>query len=336
MNPVLSRLLEALSAPSIINNVELRISASMGVTFYPQDSANADQLMRHADQAMYMAKQAGKNRYHLFDVQHDSYIKNQRELIERIRSAHLKNEFILHYQPKVNLRTGVVIGVEALIRWQHPEDGLLPPAAFLPIIENQEISIRIGEWVIDSALTQLEIWHAVGLNISVSVNISAHQLQKHDFVSKLLALLTKHPEINPCYLELEILETSALENLSDISNVIRICREIGVQFALDDFGTGYSSLLYLRHLPVSILKIDQTFVRDMLDDPDDLTIVKGVIGLATAFRHQVIAEGVETAAHENMLLSIDCELAQGYGIARPMPVTDIPEWVVNWEKNADN
>lgn len=334
--PVLSRLLETASTPAVIDDIELHVSASIGVTFYPQDNVDADQLMRHADQAMYVAKQTGKNRYHLFDVDHNSSIKTERELHERICSAHQQNEFVLYYQPKVNMRTGDVIGAEALIRWQHPKDGLLPPSAFLPIIENREIGIQIGEWVIDSALTQMERWHANGLNIAVSVNIAAHQLQQHDFVTKLSALLSKHPEINPAHLELEILETSALENLREVSHIIQTCREIGVQFALDDFGTGYSSLTYLRHLPVTILKIDQTFVRDMLDDPDDLTIVKSVIGLATAFQRQVIAEGVETIAHGAMLLSIGCELAQGYGIARPMPAAEIIDWVVQWKENAED
>ncbi|PPD33688.1 MAG: hypothetical protein CTY19_07025 [Methylomonas sp.] len=331
---VLNRLLDAASSPAIINEVELHVSASIGVTFYPQDYVDADQLMRHADQAMYIAKQSGKNCYHLFDIEHDSSIKIQHELLERIRSAHQHNEFVLYFQPKVNMRTGEVIGAEALIRWQHPERGLLPPSEFLPFIENHEIAIQIGEWVIDSALTQISTWQAADLNISVSVNIGARQLQQHDFVTKLLNLLSKYPEINPANLELEILETSALENLNDVSHVIRTCREIGVQFALDDFGTGYSSLTYLRHLPVTMLKIDQTFVRDMLDDPDDLTIVKSVIGLATAFQRQVIAEGVETLAHGAVLQSIGCELAQGYGIARPMPAIDIPAWVVDWTSNA--
>jgi diguanylate cyclase (GGDEF)-like protein/PAS domain S-box-containing protein len=334
--PVLCRLLATSSASFMVNNLELHVSASIGVTFYPQDNVDADQLMRHADQAMYMAKQAGKNRYHLFDVEHDSAIKTQRELLDRICVAHRQKEFILHYQPKVNMRTGEIIGAEALIRWQHPEDGLLPPSAFLPIIENQEISIKIGEWVIDSALTQIEEWRAAGLNLSVSVNIGASQLQQHDFVDKLLILIGNHPKVNPCNLELEILETSALENFVDVSNVIRTCRQLGVHFALDDFGTGYSSLTYLRRLPVSILKIDQTFVRDMLEDPDDLIIVKSVIGLAEAFQRQVIAEGVETVAHGSMLLSIGCELAQGYVIARPMPAENIPDWMENWNKNTDN
>ena len=333
---VLRRLLALSSASFIVNNVELHLSASIGVTFYPQDNVEADQLMRHADQAMYLAKQAGKNRYHLFDIEHDSAIKTQRELLARISSAHQNNEFELYYQPKVNMRTGEIIGAEALIRWQHPEDGLLPPSAIIPIIENQEISLHIGEWVIASALTQIGKWHAVGINLTVSVNISASQLQQHDFVSKLLVLLSKHPDVNPCNLEMEILETSALENFVDVSNVIGACRQLGVHFALDDFGTGYSSLTYLRRLPVSTLKIDQTFIRGMLEDPDDLTIVKSVIGLAAAFQRQVIAEGVETVAHGAMLLSIGCELGQGYGIAPPMPAENIPGWIDNWNKNTDN
>jgi EAL domain-containing protein (putative c-di-GMP-specific phosphodiesterase class I) len=247
-----------------------------------------------------------------------------------MRQALDRREFLLYYQPKVNMKSGAVIGAEALIRWQHPERGLLPPATFLPIIEDQPISVALGEWVIDTALAQMTEWHAAGLDLPVSVNIAAHHLQHDDFVARLTALLAAHADVAPTQLELEILETSALEDMAQVSEVMHACRALGVGFALDDFGTGYSSLTYLKRLPAELLKIDQSFVRDMLDDPNDLAIVNGVIGLATAFQRKVIAEGVETVAHGELLLSLGCELAQGYGIARPMPAAEMPGWVATW------
>jgi diguanylate cyclase (GGDEF)-like protein/PAS domain S-box-containing protein len=327
---VLSRLLLAAADPVTAGQAVLRISASIGVTIYPHDGSNPDQLIRHADQAMYVAKQAGKNRYHLFDVEKDIAVKTQRETLEHIRLAIDRNEFVLHYQPKVNMKTGTVIGAEALIRWQHPERGLLPPAAFLPIIEDHHLGVEIGQWVLDSALSQLDAWRSLGLNIPVSINIAARHLQQSNFVAHLQHRLAAHPEIDPSLLELEVLETSALEDMARVSEIMRACREIGVRFALDDFGTGYSSLTYLKRLPADVLKIDQSFIHDMLDDPDDLAIVEGVLGLAQAFRRQVIAEGVESIAHGELLLPLGCDHAQGFGIARPMPADDFPDWVLSW------
>jgi diguanylate cyclase (GGDEF)-like protein/PAS domain S-box-containing protein len=328
---ILKRLLSSASEPVTINQTSLRVSASIGVTIYPQDGADADQLMRHADQAMYLAKQAGKNCFHLFDVAKDVAVKTQRESLDHIRQGLDNSEFVLYYQPKVNMRTGKIIGLEALIRWQHPERGLLPPSAFLPIIEDHLLGIDLGDWVINQALTQMSEWRNHGLDVCVSINVSAIQLQSPHFVKRLREQLNNHADIPPGNLELEILETSALADISDIANLMRQCHQLGVRFAVDDFGTGYSSLTYLKHLPAALLKIDQSFVRDMLDDPDDLAIVKGVIGLANAFHRQVIAEGVETIAHGQLLLQQNCELAQGYGIARPMPASAIQAWILNWQ-----
>jgi diguanylate cyclase (GGDEF)-like protein/PAS domain S-box-containing protein len=328
---MLNRLLNAAALPVHVNGVALQVSASLGVTFYPQpEEMDADQLLRQADQAMYQAKVAGKSRYYVFDPEQDRSVRGHHESLEHIRHALNAREFVLYYQPKVNMRTGAVIGAEALIRWQHPEKGLLPPAVFLPVIEEHSLAVEIGEWVIDTALTQMERWHAAGLEIPVSVNVSARQLQQADFVERLSCILGEHPQIQPSFLELEVLETSALEDVTRISQVIQPCREIGVMFALDDFGTGYSSLTYLKRLPVGTLKIDQSFVRDMLDDPDDMAILEGVLGLASAFRREVIAEGVETTEHGAMLLQLGCTLAQGYGIARPMPADRLPDWAAVW------
>lgn len=328
---VLSRLLGVAAEPVTLNQHLLRISVSIGATLYPQDAGDADQLLRHADQAMYIAKQAGKNCYHLFDVAKDIAVKTQRESLEHIRIALDRAEFVLYYQPKVNMRTGSIVGAEALVRWQHPERGLLSPALFLPVIEDHPLSIELGDWVINEALSQIARWQAEGLSIPVSVNIGALQLQRSEFVTQLAAQLAAHPQVPPAFLQLEIVETSALEDIAEVASIMHRCRDLGVSFAVDDFGTGYSSLTYLKRLPADLLKIDQTFIRDMLDDPDDLAIVKGVIGLANAFHRQVIAEGVETIAHGELLIPLGCELAQGYGIARPMPAADLPEWAANWK-----
>jgi diguanylate cyclase (GGDEF)-like protein/PAS domain S-box-containing protein len=330
----LERLLTAIAQPIIIKNKSNKVTASIGVSIYPLDEEDPDTLFRHADQAMYVAKQSGKNRFHIYDPAIDKYARDQHEFLERIRHALIKKEFVLYYQPKVNMCSGKIIGAEALIRWQHPEKGLLPPSEFLPMTEDNSLAIEIGEWVIDTALTQMELWQAAGLDIPVSVNVGAHQLQQPDFVHRLTELLATHPEIRHGCLELEVLETSALDDLARASEIINACREIGVMFALDDFGTGYSSLTYLKALPASMLKIDQSFVRDMLDDPDDLAILEGVLGLATAFRRKVIAEGVETIEHGTLLLQLGCELAQGYGIARPMPAQEIPVWTTTWRPDS--
>lgn len=338
---MLERLLGAAAAPvqleagSGSGAIKLQCSASIGVTFYPQaQGIESDQLLRQADQAMYLAKLAGKNRYHVFDAEHDSTIRDHHESLERIRLALDKDEFVLHYQPKVNMHSGKVIGAEALIRWQHPEKGLLAPAAFLPVIEDHPLAVAVGEWVIEAALMQMEVWQAEGLEMPVSVNIGARQLQQIDFVQRLQTMLGRHPQVHPNSIELEVLETSALQDMAQVSQVIEACAQMGVKFALDDFGTGYSSLTYLKRLRVELLKIDQSFVRDMLDDPDDMAILQGVIGLAGAFRRQVIAEGVETVAHGTALLQLGCELAQGYGIARPMPAEKLPAWAATWQPDA--
>lgn len=333
--PLLHRLLEAAAEPVCQDGRLLQVSASLGVTFYPQlENIEADQLLRQADQAMYQAKLAGKNRYHLFDTAHDRDLRGRHESLERIREGLIGGEFVLYYQPKVNLRRGRVIGAEALVRWLHPERGLLTPGAFLPLLDHHPLMIELGDWVLETALAQIANWRGMGLALPVSVNIDPLQLARVDFIDKLHTALARHPTVQAGDLELEVLETSALEDITHISGIIDACQALGIRFALDDFGTGYSSLAYLKRLPVETLKIDQSFVHDMLDDPDDLAILQGVIGLADVFRRQVIAEGVETEAHGEVLLRLGCELGQGYAIARPMPAERIPAWLTQWRPPA--
>ena len=331
--PMLERLLAAASDPVALNTHEVALSASIGVSYYPQDGEiSADQLLRQADQAMYQAKLAGKNRFHVFDAQHDLDMRGHNARLDRIDRAIREQELRLYYQPKVNLRTGAVVGAEALVRWQHPEKGLLMPDTFLPLIETNALSEVIGEWVLESALVQIETWQRQGIQLPVSINVGARQLQHPDFVTNLTDRLASHPEVHPQMLMIEILETSALEDIEGVSHTIRACSAMGVHFALDDFGTGYSSLSYLKRLPVAQLKIDQTFIQGMLDAPQDISILQAILGLAIAFQREIIAEGVDNAAQAARLLQMGCELAQGYGIAQPMPAAAIPAWVAQWHR----
>ncbi|MBP8133788.1 MAG: EAL domain-containing protein [Zoogloea sp.] len=244
-------------------------------------------------------------------------------------------EFRLFYQPKVNMRLGTVIGAEALIRWQHPEEGLLLPASFLPYIEGNPMASRLGQWVLGEALSQIRQWATQGLQLSVSVNISSHHLQDADFTEQLANLLDAHPDVPAERLEIEILETSAMEDVEKTARIIRASSVLGVSFALDDFGTGNASLTDFRRLPAQTLKIDKSFVRNILEDPEDLAIVKSIVALANSFERQVIAEGLESIAHGAPLLGLGCDCAQGYGIAHPMPADAIPPWIANWTAPAE-
>lgn len=329
---ILSRVLQVVSTPYVINQVPIStISASIGVTIFPTDDVDPDTLLRHSDQAMYTAKQTGRNRVHVFDAEQDRRTQAHREIRSQVHHALENNEFRLFYQPKVNLRQGQVIGAEALIRWQLADGTLRPPASFLPAIEGTDMIIDVGDWVLKTAMEQMRSWQAQGLEMSVSVNIAARQLQHPDFVRKLRSLLAEFPDVPPSRLELEILETAALEDMSRVSQIIDTCHSMGVGFALDDFGTGYSSLTYFKRLPAKTLKIDQSFIRDMLEDQEDMAIVEGILGLTTAFSRRAVAEGVETIEHGLLLLHIGCDLAQGYGIARPMPADRLPDWVKNFK-----
>jgi diguanylate cyclase (GGDEF)-like protein/PAS domain S-box-containing protein len=331
---VVNNIIKEVSLPVHIKGVTLESSASIGITLYPQvTSLSSDQLIRQADQAMYLAKLAGRNRFHVFDAEKEQDKEVFNKDIDEIELALENGEFELYYQPKVNMRTGQVLGVEALIRWNHPEKGLLQPFSFLPKIDKHYMDIKIGEWVISQAIRQIEAWQSIGLDLTISVNISGYHLQQHNFVDSLISLLSASPDVPHNRLEIEVLETNAIEDVNHISTVISFCDKIGINVSLDDFGTGYSSLTFLKNIPAKTLKIDRSFVRDMLDDPNDLAILEGVMGLAKAFHRDVVAEGVETKDHGNMLLQLGCDIAQGYFIAKPMPASEIVPWVDQWKTN---
>lgn len=328
---LLNRIRSALAQPCIIDDYPHKISASIGTTIFPLDNTDLDTLLRHADQAMYQAKQAGKNQQQLFNTAHDQQLVHQQSKLQEIKQALVNKEFQLYYQPKVNMKTGRVFGAEALIRWIHPKKGLIPPLDFLPLINGTDLEIQIGGWVINQALKQMNNWLQQDIKLEVSINISSHHLESPVFFDQLNDSLHKHPDVDSQSLQLEILESSALGDLNIISGIIQSCQDkIGVTVALDDFGTGYSSLTHLRNLSANTIKIDQSFVRNMLEDDDDLAIIEGIIGLAKAFNRDVIAEGVETAEHGVLLMRIGCECAQGYGIARPMPADELPHWMQHY------
>lgn len=333
-HPFFERLVRELRKPVRVGGTEMAVSASIGVTFYPQPGEiDADQLLRQADQAMYIAKKSGKNRITFFDAELERQAQAHLAAVERFRQAITNGELRLHYQPKVDMRQGRVVGVEALLRWEHPQDGLLFPARFLDLLRSDEgLMQRIGNWVIAQALDDLRQLRGAGHEpgVSVNVNLSTQPTLQRSFLGSLEAALKAHGDIDPALVTLEILESTFIEDFENAAAAIEAVRALGVGLSLDDFGTGYSSLAYLKHLPLNEIKIDQSFVRDMLRDREDLSIVQGIIGLAQAFDIPVVAEGVETEEHAELLLRLGCNRAQGYAFARPMPLDALAAWLDNW------
>ena len=319
-------LMQQLAAPYAIDDRVLHTTVSIGVAVFPQDEANPDTLLRHADQAMCQAKSQGRNQMHVFDVEQDHAVQTQHTRQTRVARALHAGELVLHYQPKVNLRTGEILGLEALLRWQHPEQGLLGPQHVLPVIEDAELEAELGEWVLRQALAQMRQWTGAGMLWEVSVNISAQHFHRPNFVERLKDILHTCPEVAASRLELEILESAALQDMQYMRHMMQGCQALGVRFALDDFGTGFSSLSYLKRLPAETIKIDQSFIGGLLENGDDLTLVNAIVALAAAFGRHVVAEGVETAEQCAKLLELGCERAQGFGIARPMPSHEVLAW----------
>lgn len=327
---VFEQLLEEVRKPFRLAGRSLVISASLGISSFPADEVEAEVLLRHAQQAMYRAKQNGRNTLTRFDSGQDRQLRRCHTQRRRIEKAIERNELCLHYQPQVDMATAQVVGCEALVRWQHPEKGLLAPADFLPFVEGSWLESMLGEWVLKTALEQLACWSDEGRSLPVSVNISPSHLLSPDFVDRLTVLLATTPSLKPAQLKLEVLETAAMHDIGAAITVISRCQALGIQVAIDDFGTGFSSLTYLRQLPVDLIKVDKSFVSDMLCDESDRAIVESVIYMAQRFDRDLMAEGVESVEHANELLGLGCRLAQGYGIARPMPAAALPGWLAKW------
>ena len=331
LQKILDCILVSIATPYFITQKKIDyISGSMGLALYPNDADEADTLLRHADQAMYLSKKKGKNCYSFFDVNEDLKIISEHHIQKELQQALKRDELRLFYQPKVNMHTGEVIGVEALIRWLHPEKGLLTPNSFIPSIEHSPLMVEVGHWLLRQALIQIQAWQMLGIQLKVSVNIDAIQLQQIDFIDSLKLLLDEFNDVSASQLELEILENSALHDIDSVSRIIKECTELGIQFSLDDFGTGYSSLTYLKRLSAHTLKIDQSFISNLLENSDDMAIVEGIIGLSHAFHCTVIAEGVESIEVGTLLLNLGCQFAQGYIISRPMPAEALPQWLVGF------
>lgn len=305
----------------------VQISVSIGVALPSDDGLTCDDILRRADQTMYQAKRSGTNRILFFDPEEESLRHAKHDLLLAAEKGIARKEFILHYQPKVNLMDHQLIGVEALIRWNHPTLGLLYPGHFSEALEHPHIGILIGEWVLAEALKQHKIW--TRNHLSMSVNISPAHLLSEGFVENLRELLISTNNIKPKTLELEILESTTIGNVDQAVDVLNGCRNLGVSIALDDFGTGYASLSYLKKLPLDTLKIDQSFVKKLLSDHEDKSIVTCIVALSKAFGYNLVAEGIESQELEKVLIGMGCYHGQGYYIAKPMSAENMNLWIKN-------
>ena len=314
---IAERVVEAAAQPFLIDTAELQVSASLGIALYPSDASNERELMAHADVAMYHTKQLGRNGYTFFTAAMQVNANRQLRLLQDLRKAVERGELVLHYQPKFDASEQGVIGAEALLRWQHLELGLLAPDVFIPIAERSGLILSMGDWVLDQACRQLRQWHDAGhAQWSMAVNLSPLQFDSPALVATVRNIIERHG-IDAQYLTLEVTETTAMKDVDASLEVLNSLTAMGVKIAIDDFGTGYSSLLYLKRMPAAELKIDRAFVRDLESNEEDAAIVSSIIALARALNIKVVAEGVETAAQREFLLSLGCDTLQGFFLGRP-------------------
>jgi diguanylate cyclase (GGDEF)-like protein len=316
-------ILDDLEAPFALDHQEIRLRATIGITLFPEDGDSTEKLLQKAEQTMTLAKTRSRNRYQFYIASVDSEMRRRRELEKDLRDALLRDQFYLVYQPQISYRDHRVVGVEALIRWQHPEHGLVPPDLFIPLAEQNGTIIAIGEWVLDQACKQLREWHDQGfVDLRMAVNLSTVQLH-HAELPRVVNNLLQMYRLPPRSLELEVTETGLMEDISTAAQHLLSLRRSGALIAIDDFGTGYSSLSYLKSLPLDKIKIDKSFVQDLLDDDDDATIVRAIIQLGKSLGMQVIAEGVETAEQETYIISEGCHEGQGYHYSKPLPAREL-------------
>lgn len=319
---IAERTLAAMAQPFQIGEHELFLTCSIGITLCPRDGEDALNLLRNADIAMYRAKERGGNTLQFFSAAMNSKALERLKLEKSLRLAVARAELLLHYQPRVSLATGRIVGLEALVRWQHPEMGLISPAKFIPLAEETGLIEEIGEWVLRTACAQNKAWQDNGLmQVGVAVNLSPRQFKRQDLVAQVAAVL-KETGFDPRYLELEITENLLMQDVETAISTLTRLKAIGVKISIDDFGTGYSSLSYLKRFPIDTLKIDQSFIRDITADPDDATIAKTIISMAHGMRLKVVAEGVETDEQMSFLHAHDCDEIQGYYFSRPVPAAE--------------
>jgi diguanylate cyclase (GGDEF)-like protein len=307
----------ALTAPFEIDGHEIYVSASIGISVYPADGMDGNTLLKHADSAMYLAKKNNSG-YEFYESGMEATISAHVQMEGALRRAEERNELLVYYQPKAVLATGALSGMEALVRWKHPELGMVSPVRFIPLAEETGLIVSIGAWVLRTACTQAKIWADAGMPLAVAVNLSGVQLRQRNFVDSVRAVLAE-TGLDPALLELEITESVLMEQAKETLSSLHQLKEIGVQLAIDDFGTGYSSLSYLKRFPVDTLKIDRSFVSEVTSDPDDAALVTGIIALAHSLRLKVVAEGVETVEQRDFLIRCDCDSFQGYLLSQPVP-----------------
>jgi len=324
-------ILDDLGRPFEIGDHTVSLRATIGITLFPDDGDNAEKLLQKAEQTMMLAKARSRNRYQFYIASLDSEMRVRRELDKELRGALERNEFHLVYQPQIAFDDHRVVGVEALVRWHHPERGLVPPDLFIPLAEQNGSIIEIGEWVLDQSCRQLRIWHDSGMTeLRMAVNLSTVQLH-HSELSRVVTNLIQRYKLPPRCLEMEVTETGLMEDISAAAGHLNSLKKAGVQIAIDDFGTGYSSLSYLRGLPLDKIKIDRSFVQDVLIDEDDATIVRAIIQLGRSLNMQVIAEGVESAEQEAYIIAQGCNEGQGYYYSRPLSATAFTDWLHAYE-----
>jgi EAL domain-containing protein (putative c-di-GMP-specific phosphodiesterase class I) len=318
-------IVEQLQQPFQLNGIQIQINASIGIACYPEDGASTMILMRNADAAMYRAKREGTGYvfYHQADT---DQMPSRLLLMSQLRNALGEHQFALHYQPKTDMINGTVIGFEALVRWQHPERGLLYPDDFVPIIEISDLIHPLTAWVIETAVAQCKQWHALGNYITMAVNVSMRNLLDIGLVDRVQQILTQYA-LPAFYLELELTESSIMADPARSLDVLTRLHELGVTVSIDDFGTGYSSLAYLQKLPVDSLKIDRSFVTEMAHSEDARAIVSAIIALAHTVGLKVTAEGIEDEATMQRLALLGCDVAQGYYVSRPMPAEAATRWL---------
>ncbi|MBO0492871.1 GGDEF domain-containing phosphodiesterase [Pseudomonas sp. Marseille-Q1929] len=326
-------ILDDLEAEFALDHEQIRLRATIGITLFPEDGDSTEKLLQKAEQTMTLAKSRSRNRYQFYIASVDSEMRRRRELEKDLRDALSRDQFHLVYQPQISYREHRVVGVEALIRWQHPEHGLVPPDLFIPLAEQNGTIIAIGEWVLDQACRQLREWHDQGFTeLRMAVNLSTVQLH-HTELPRVVNNLMQIYRLPPRSLELEVTETGLMEDISTAAQHLLSLRRSGALIAIDDFGTGYSSLSYLKSLPLDKIKIDKSFVQDLLDDDDDATIVRAIIQLGKSLGMQVIAEGVETAEQEAYIISEGCHEGQGYHYSKPLPARELAAFLKQSERN---
>ena len=326
-------ILDDLEAEFALEHEQIRLRATIGITLFPEDGDSTEKLLQKAEQTMTLAKSRSRNRYQFYIASVDSEMRRRRELEKDLRDALSRDQFHLVYQPQISYRDHRVVGVEALIRWQHPEHGLVPPDLFIPLAEQNGTIIPIGEWVLDQACRQLREWHDLGFTtLRMAVNLSTVQLH-HTELPRVVNNLMQIYRLPPRSLELEVTETGLMEDISTAAQHLLSLRRSGALIAIDDFGTGYSSLSYLKSLPLDKIKIDKSFVQDLLDDDDDATIVRAIIQLGKSLGMQVIAEGVETAEQEAYIISEGCHEGQGYHYSKPLPARELAAFLKQSERN---